>query len=165
VALDIDLELPRAHELGLVGLSACAPEQRLGPRHQLLGVKRFGQIVVGADLQADHLVGDLIAGREHDDRHLALLADLLADGQAVGAGEHDVEDHQVGLDLAEPRYRLGAVPHPLDLIAFAGQIEPGQLDDVLFIVDDQDPRAHCRAHDTKFITVTSAACLTNVSEL
>ena len=163
--LDVHLELPGAHELWLVGLGPRASQQRLRACDQLLRMEWFGEVVVGADLEPDDLVGHLVARGEHDDRDLALLADLLADGQPVRAGEHDVEDHQVGLDLAEAGDGLRAVPHALDLVALARQVEPRQLDDVLLVIDDEDLRVHRGSHGVKFITAASTGCLTKVSEM
>src|SRR3989442_1303660 len=133
-APDVDLQLAGAHELRLVGFRSGAPQQRLGAGDELLGMERLGQVVVSAHLEADDLVRHLVASSQHDDRHLAQLANLLADGQAVGSGQHDVEDHKVRLDLGEPRHGLRAVPHPLHLIALAGQVQACELDDVLLIV-------------------------------
>ena len=150
---------------GGVRLEPRPPEQRLGARHELLWVKRLGEVVVCADLEADHLVGDLVSGREHDDRHLALLADLLADRQAVGAGKHDVEDHEVGLDLAEPGERLRPVPHSLDLVTLAGQVEAGELDDMVLVVDDHHLGAHGLAHRDQYISIPSSGCRQRVIEM
>jgi hypothetical protein len=38
---------------------ADAPKQRLHPRHQLRRVERFGEIVVGAELEPHHAIGHL----------------------------------------------------------------------------------------------------------
>src|SRR3989442_15393989 len=102
VTLEVDLELAGANELRRIRLDACAPQQRFGPSDELLGMEWLGQVVVRADLEPDDLVGDLVPGGQHDDRHLAQLADLLAYGQAVGAGKHDVEHHEIRLELPEP---------------------------------------------------------------
>jgi len=146
VALEVDLELAGADQLRLVGFDVRAPEQGLRSRDQLLRVERLGQVVVRPHLEPDHHVGDLVARGEHDDWHLALLADLFADRQPIRAGQHDVQDHEVGLELAEPRQRLGAVAYSLDLVALTCQVETCQLDDVCFVVHDQDLGAQNSRH-------------------
>jgi hypothetical protein len=146
VALEVHLEIAGADQLGLVRFDARSPEQGFGACDQLLRVEGFRQVVVRTHLEADHLVGDLVARGEHDDRHLAQLADLLADRQPVDTRQHDVQDHEVGLELAELGHRLGAVSDALDLVALACQVEAGQLDDVNFVVDDQDLGAQWSAH-------------------
>ena len=68
-------------------------------RHQLARAERLGQIVVGAQLQADQPVGLLHAGGEHDDRQAVggrVLAQGAGDVEAVQAGQHQVEHQQVG---------------------------------------------------------------------
>ena len=47
-----------------------AAEDRLHARDELAGRERLRQIVVGADLEADDAVGLLVAGGQHQDRHL-----------------------------------------------------------------------------------------------
>ena len=101
-------------------------------------MERLGEVVVGADLEADHLVGDLVPGREHDDRHLALLADLAADRQPIHAWQHDVQDDEVGLHLGEAGDRIGSVGDGLDLVTLPAEVDAGQLQDVLLVVDDED---------------------------
>ena len=49
------------------------------PRQQLDRLERLGEVVVGAELQADHAIDDLGARGQHQDRRLdALLANRLA---------------------------------------------------------------------------------------
>ena len=78
------------HVAGL-GSSAALPaaQLRLDPLHQHLDAERLGHVVVGPHREADHLVGLLGLGREHDDRDLAGAlagAQLAADLQPVQAG-------------------------------------------------------------------------------
>ena len=71
----------------------CAPQQRLQPRQQLLHLERFGQVVVGAGLQALHLVLPAPARREHEDGQVAAaLAQPADDVQAGEPGQADVDD-------------------------------------------------------------------------
>jgi hypothetical protein len=44
-----------------------AAQDGLDARHQLAGIERLGQVVIGAELEADDLVDVLAAGRQHDD--------------------------------------------------------------------------------------------------
>src|ERR1700694_6353062 len=60
VPLEVDFEPARPDQLGLVRLEPSSAQQRLGARHQLLRMKGLGQVIVGAHLEADDLVGDLV---------------------------------------------------------------------------------------------------------
>jgi hypothetical protein len=123
-----------------------APEHRLYPRHQLTDAEGFGQVVVGAELQAEHAVELGGLGRRHQDRHVARPgAQALADLQAVQAGQHQVEDHQVvGLRLSL-RQASGAVEGEADLATQVGQVQADQLGDVAVVFDDEDAARRARA--------------------
>ena len=68
------------------------------PRGQLAGVEGLGDVVIGADLEADHHVHLGIAPGQHDDRATQALAPKLsADLDAVDVREDPVQQHNVGL--------------------------------------------------------------------
>src|SRR5438552_13850707 len=50
-----------------------------------------------AELEPEHLVELVVAGRQHDDRDAARRADPLAHLKPVQLGQHDVEHHEVML--------------------------------------------------------------------
>ena len=94
---------PAAAGIGEVAVRAA--QQRLDPAHQLAQAERLGQVVVGAELEADDLVDLVVARRQDQDRHLgAGGADAAQHLEAVDAGQADVEDHEVrGLGVAISR--------------------------------------------------------------
>ena len=75
-------------------LGRCAAEDALDAGDELARVERLRQVVVGADLEADDLVDVLVAGGQHQDRHVGGLADAPADLEPVDVGQHQVEDDQ-----------------------------------------------------------------------
>ena len=68
---------------------------------ELPGDEWLGHVVVGAGLQAGHDVVAVGASGHHDDGHAARAPDLTAYREAVGVGEHEVEQHDVGVDLGQ----------------------------------------------------------------
>ena len=76
-------------------------EQRPDPASKLPDRERFRDVVVRAELQPEHLVELVVSRRQHDDRHCALVAQTPADLEAVDAGQHDVEHHEIDLLLGE----------------------------------------------------------------
>jgi hypothetical protein len=92
----------------------------------------------GAELQAEHPVGLLLAGGDHDDRHPpAPLAQRPGHLEAVHAGQHQVQQHQprtLGLDRRQPGASVGAPHHPE---AVALQVQPHQVGDRLLVLDQQ----------------------------
>ena len=67
----------------------------------------FTHVVVGAHLEADDPVRLLAARGEHDDRHLGAAAQLAAHVVAGAVGQHHVQQHQVGRQVAGQRDALG----------------------------------------------------------
>ena len=108
------------------------------PAAELAHAERLGDVVVGAELEAEDLVDLLGLGGEHDDRHGAARAQAPADLEAVELGHHHVEHDEVEGLLAEARERLAAVGRLHDLVAVLAQREGQQGLDRLLVVDEQD---------------------------
>ena len=117
---------------------ARAPQRRLHPRAELAQREGLGDVVVGAQLEAEDLVDLLGLGREHDDRHRGARAHAPAHLEAVQAREHDVEHDEVEGRLAEAGERLAAVGGLHDLVAVLAQREREQRLDRLLVVDEED---------------------------
>ena len=94
---------------------ATSPKQCLDPREQLRHRERLGEVIVGAELEANDLVRRLTSGGEHEDgRGDASRAEIAAHVEAAGAGQHDVQ--QDGIERAargerEPRRAIVGVLH------------------------------------------------------
>ena len=72
-------------------------QRRLDAGHELLHPERLREVVVGADLEAVHLVVLRPSRRDHDDRDRdPLLAQRARDPPAVLAGQHQVDHRDVG---------------------------------------------------------------------
>ena len=75
------------------GLPGGAAKEGLDADEEDVEVEGLGEIVVGAGFEAFEDVLGAGAGGEHEDRGETLgLAQGAGDGEAVGAGEHAVED-------------------------------------------------------------------------
>ena len=125
-----------------------AAEQALDAGQQLGEVERLGDVVVGAELEAvDHVVR-LVARREHEDRReVAVLAQPLADLEAVDLGQADVEQDQV----VAPRLRRGqagaAVAGDVDVVVLAVQVDAEALGEGLLVLDQQDAGDRFAGHE------------------
>ena len=73
------------------------------------------------------------------------MAELTAHVEAGHRRQHDVEQHQVGLDLVESVERLGPVAGDLDVEPFALQADGQRVDEGLLVLDDEHRRV--RGHD------------------
>lgn len=88
--------------------------------------------------QALDLVQFITARGEHEDRPLVLAAHPAADAQAVLAGEHQVEDHQVGLAVDDAPRGTGAIGLHRDLETIGLQVFGGEFGEALVVFDDED---------------------------
>ena len=104
---------------------------------ELAGAERLDDVVVGAELEAQHAVGLVAAGGEHDHRHALVGAQLAQQVEARAVGEHDVEEHEVGAlaagDLEARRQRAGR----LRAEALAGEGFRQRNGDRVFVLDEQ----------------------------
>ncbi len=97
------------HRLRRHGHGARAGGVRVGDRAQHgrdpgldhLGTGGLDDVVVGTGLQADHHVEVVTPRGQHDDRQPAPLADPPADLHPVHAGQHQVEEHQIGPEFGQ----------------------------------------------------------------
>ena len=115
--------------------------QRVHAGNQLCRSKRLGDIVVGAKHQRAHLVHLLTFCREHDDADGGrTLANLLADGKAVLAGHHDVQqaDVKIAVVFVEHPQCFVAVGHIDHLIAGAAQVDDHKIADDVFVFRNQN---------------------------
>ena len=104
--------------------------------------ERLGDVIVGAELEADDLVDLGVLGGEHDDRHRGLGPEDPADLDARQLGEHEVEEDEVGPlgpELRERRAPVGGGDGAiaLQLERFDEGLAKGRL-----VVDDEDRACH-----------------------
>ncbi len=118
---------------------AVAAQHRVDARDELARVEGLGQVVVGAHLEPDDAVDVLALCGEHDDRHrLAGAAQAPAHRQAVLAGQHEVEHHEmrrIALQLAVEIARIGERGHLEPLLA---EIAGEEVAQAHVVVDDED---------------------------
>ena len=102
---------PRSTSSAAVGWHAerRPPQQRAHAAPELADRERLRDVVVGAELEPDHLVELVVAGREHDDRHGAARPEALADLEPVELRQHQVEHDEVDVLRREAAQRLLAV--------------------------------------------------------
>ncbi len=109
-----------------------AAPQRPHPREDLAEGVRLREVVVGAGVEAGHPVVHGVAGGEHQHRRgHAGLPHAGTEVEAAPAGEHHVEDDDVGAAVPgalQPRGEGGRVVHLQPLLAQAFGQDPGLLE-------------------------------------
>ncbi|GMA38980.1 hypothetical protein GCM10025883_10250 [Mobilicoccus caccae] len=135
MAGDVDGEVADGEAFGC-GVFAAA-ESGTDARDEFLGFEGFADVVVGAGFEADDDVDGVGACGEHDDGHGALAAEAFAHVDAVHAGEHHVEEDEVGAGLSEDSEDFGSVGDVVDVEAFVAQDDTEHLREGQVVVDDE----------------------------
>lgn len=128
-------DAPGAPGLGERLLGALrATGHRADPGDQFPHAERFRQVVVGAQLQAQHAVGLLAACAEDDDGHVRDLPDAATDVDAVHVRQSQVEQDDVVVRASQALRAGGDVVDRQSEVA-----EPfhERLGDRLVIFDEQ----------------------------
>ena len=129
-----------------------AAHHRADARQQFARRKRLDHVIVDAGFEAADAVVFLAARGQHDDRDVAgqvVAAPAAGELQAAGAGQHPVEQDQVGDAVGDRRLRLARVAGMHGFVFGLAQGEGDHVADRGFVVDDQDAFLHgvsCRGY-------------------
>src|SRR6185436_1573770 len=149
-SLEVELVAVEAQHVLLhdaLAVPALPPQDRRDAREQLAEVEGLGEVVVAAGLEALHAVVDAAARREEQHRRVAAGgAGAPADLDAVEAGQHHVEQHEVPALAGHARQPEGAVAGDLGRVALGLQVLGDPEREVALVLDEQD--AQRRAHDS-----------------
>ena len=150
-----------AGELAL-GVADRAAQQRADARQHFLEMEGLGDIVVGAGVEALHLVAPAVARGQHQHRHGAAgAAPRLDHRDAVHLGQADVEDDRVvGLGLAEVMALL-AVEGAVDHVAGIGQRGRELAVEIGVVLDDEQAQVFPQLPPSQWPSAASTrACVT-----
>ena len=117
----------------VVGLTQPGPDTS----HEFLGLEGFGDVVVGPGLQPGDDVCSLRTSGEHDDRHPAGASDVSTHLDAVAAGQHEVEQDEVGAETGAGVEGVGTVVAPVGDVTLPLQDDLHHLGKCGVIVDDE----------------------------
>ena len=125
-----------------MGVTGRAAQQRANPRQHFFEMKGLGDIVVGAGIEALHLVAPAVARGEDQNRHHPLVAaPCLQHRDAVHLRQADVEnDGVIGLAVAE-EVPLLAVERPVDHITGIRQRGRQLTVEIGVILDNEQAQA------------------------
>ena len=139
VALDVHADRAGLERRGGQVRLGAAPEHGADAGDQLARGVGLGDVVVGAELEADHLVDLVVLGADHDHRDARGLPDGAAHLGAGDPGQHQVEQHDVGAVAVELGERGVAVGRDRDLEALLAEHVGEGLAVALFVLDDEYP--------------------------
>ncbi len=105
--------------------------------HHLPDAERLAHVVVGPRIQQPHLLLLGVPRREHQHGIGVVLADGVQDLHAIAIRQAQIQDHQVGVEVAILRHPLGDADRLAHLMSFGDQADPQKTADGRLIVDDQ----------------------------
>ncbi len=137
IAIADQAGLPLGMALG-GALNIGAAQQGLDPCQQLGQREWLGQVVIGAQFQAQYTVEFGRLGGEHQDRGgVSARAQRLADLKSVHAGHHQIEDQQIAGLLVLAVQCRPAVGHCLYLVVGIAQVHDQQVADIGLVFSDK----------------------------
>src|SRR5690606_26614034 len=116
---------------------AAAAQHGANPRDDLARAERFADVIVGTEFEAEQAVDLLDPRGEHEDGHRGKGADLPTQGEAVDAGQVDVEKDRIGSLLVDPVQRQIAVVEDAGAETGSEQIVAHQGRQLRLVLDDQ----------------------------
>ena len=141
----IELEPPRLYGR-IERFRSLAPQHRTDARHQLIGGKRLGEIVVRASVQTRNLVGFFSTRGQHDQGQIACpgrRAPSLGQGHPGLARQHPVENGEVWQHTVHSRLGLLGTAGHNHFKAGMAQIDRDQLGNRRLVFHHQN-QAHAR---------------------
>ncbi len=141
VAVDLEGEFSKTDDAGGFLRLFAAAQDGFDPREEDFGGKGFGDVVVCAQFQAQDHVELFSFGGEDDDRdptEIGIALDLSADVEAVLAGEHDVEDDQVGFLSFNGSVAVDPVDLDVHFVSRCLSLKLDQCGDVFFVFDKEN---------------------------
>ena len=121
------------------------PQQGFDAGLKFLEIEGFGQVVVGAGVEATDLVLRSAKGRQHQNRNscgAVIAPQALTQGQTVDLREHQVEQDQIRCVLQGKGLTLDAVFSTLNVEAAVLEMATDQVAHVAVVFDQQDAGLH-----------------------
>ena len=109
------------------------------PCHQDFGRERFGNIFIHSQIKSQKLVPLITFCRQHNNRHLGILADLPADLPSIHLWHHHIQDDQSDFFILEKNiHRFFSVAGLQNLVAAFAQEVLDQFPHPAFIIYHQN---------------------------
>ena len=139
----VEADLAELDDRGGLLFAGVPAQDRLDPQDDLARAERLGDVVVGAELEADDAVELLALRGQHDERQAGgrgVALEQARELEAVEARQHQIEDDEVG-ETAANRLESAVAP-AFDRHSEAGalEVELQHFGDVRLVFDDQNAR-------------------------
>ncbi len=130
---------PALGEVALLTAADPGPlaQQHSNAGHHLADAERLAHVVVGPGIQQAYLLLFRISRRQHQYRVLMVLANGLQHLNAVSVRQAQIQDHQIGIEVAILRQPLVDADRLAHLMPLGDQADPQKTADGRLVVDDQ----------------------------
>jgi len=118
-----------------------ATQHRTNPRQQLAQPERFGDVVVGGELQAHHEIGLFGFAAENQDRDRGALAHASRESEPVLTREAQVEQEQVDRLVGNDAQHFGAARDSRDAQVLGAEVLNEDIPDIRIVVKGQHVRS------------------------
>ena len=144
-AADVEVPAGEAHRAVAAGLGGggllVAAQDGAHAGDEFAGFEGFDEVVVGAQFEAQHAVGEAVAAGEDQRGAGVLFLEFAQHLQAVHVGQAEVEDGQFGLHPLGAGQQRPAGAEGFAAKAVFGEGADDQAGDVGFVFDDEDEGA------------------------
>ncbi len=137
-----------------------APQHGTDAGQDLAQVERFGNVIVRTGLEPGDLVDDIPLAGQHDDGGSAALSDVVGQREAVLAGQHEIEQNEIGPLTVQRRAHRGSVRGLADLEALVIQVTTQHRSDARIVIHDED--MHLRGHFRRPVRLYAAEPLLHI---
>ena len=117
-------------------LSSAAQNGR-DPGHQLFGAEGLGHIIICSQAKTGQLVVFFISGSQHDDRDLAVFADLFQNFKTIPIRHHDIQYNQIKFLFLKETDCLKSVFRFLAKVAFQLSVGSYQLPQMDIVIGNE----------------------------
>ena len=123
---------------------ASAPQNGIDTGPQFAQMKGLRYVIIGAELETDDAIDDIVRLREHQDGYVALRPKPPRDGKPVLAWHVDIENHEIGHAVRDDRVELSAPRRSCNGKVISVQILGDHGAKLWLVVDDDDtlPSSH-----------------------
>src|SRR3989449_698216 len=136
---EISKRVPLGNCVWVIPVGRCSPKDCVDPREDLAHGEGLGDVVVGAELEADDLVHIGVFRGDHDDRYSAAPPQSAAEIEAAHARQHQVEQDQVRARRARSAQAGRTIARLMYREAGCDQVVLQHLPDSLVVLDDEHP--------------------------
>ena len=115
-------------------------QQSLHPGHQFPDLEWLGDVIIGSDTEAENDINLLALGGNHDDGdppRAVILFQVATDLDSIHPWKHDVQQHEVGLQLLRLLETLEPIHATGYLVTLLLEVVLNDLEYIFLILDNQ----------------------------